>query len=257
MGRVYCSSDWHGNLDIANRVFDYLQPDDTLYFLGDCADRGEHGVRVANMLLTDPRVRFIKGNHELFMEEGLQSLIEREYVADAQLWVCNGGAPTIEQLNMSSPEYREWLYRKVTRLPESLVYHNKSGNEIILNHCGYTPVATSPDLVYHTPRPADYESYWDRHHFTDAWDNRLPNTYMVHGHTPVEFFEMTYSYNGKKPQFMTDAELQEAADNYVPRVIRYCNGHKFNIDLGTAFTGRAVLLDLDSFEEIYIEEEGE
>ena len=40
-----------------------------------------------------------------------------------------------------------------------------------------------------------------------------------------------------------------------PNIIRYCDGHKFDIDMCTVVSGRIALLDLDTFEEIYIDGE--
>ena len=38
-------------------------------------------------------------------------------------------------------------------------------------------------------------------------------------------------------------------------ICRYCGGHKINIDLGSFKTHRACLLNLDTFEPIYFDEE--
>jgi hypothetical protein len=37
-------------------------------------------------------------------------------------------------------------------------------------------------------------------------------------------------------------------------IYKYCNGHKINIDLGSFSTHRTCLLNLDTFEPIYFEE---
>lgn len=244
MSRVFATSDWHGNLAVAEKVFEFLQPDDTLYFLGDCADRGKEGVMLAQMLLDDPRVKFIKGNHEIFMEEGLGDLINIGYPRDMNLWVYNGGRPTIEELSKMTDDELRILRAQLRQLPQTMIYRNTKGQDIILDHCGYTPSFADGNNFFY---PVRHEPYWDRSHFFEHWDDaHFPNTYMIHGHTPVIFIEKEFN-NWKGIPTPRDSE-------YDFRAYHYCDGHKICIDMGTFFSGRAVLLDLDSFEEIYIEE---
>ena len=66
MGKVYASSDWHGCLAPAQKVLDFLQPDDKLYFLGDAIDRGDHGYQIMTKLLNDPRGRYELGKRNRF-----------------------------------------------------------------------------------------------------------------------------------------------------------------------------------------------
>ena len=50
-----------------------------------------------------------------------------------------------------------------------------------------------------------------------------------------------YSYN-----YLNVEKLKE------PQIVKYCDCHKIDIDLGTSLTNMSVLLDLDTFEPIYI-----
>ena len=38
-----------------------------------------------------------------------------------------------------------------------------------------------------------------------------------------------------------------------PEIIRYCSGHKFDVDMCTIASDRISLLDLDTFEVIYFD----
>ena len=60
----YCFTDLHGMYNLWQQIRDYASPTDKLYFLGDAMDRGPHGIKILKELLADPRVVFIKGNHE-------------------------------------------------------------------------------------------------------------------------------------------------------------------------------------------------
>jgi len=57
----------------------------------------------------------------------------------------------------------------------------------------------------------------------------------VHGHTPVQYV-------------MQDEKYEE--------ILKYCNNHKIDIDMGTYVSNITVLLDLDTFEPIYFNMKG-
>ena len=81
--------------------------------------------------------------------------------------------------------------------------------------------------------------------------------YLVHGHTPVQYLKFDYGYNGQEPLSKEDLKFKRTWDLnaiYKPEVIRYCDGHKFDIDMCTIVSGRIALLDLDTFEVIYFDE---
>lgn len=48
---TYACSDLHGRLDLLKQIQDFLQPDDTVYFLGDAGDRGPNPGRLSRQLL--------------------------------------------------------------------------------------------------------------------------------------------------------------------------------------------------------------
>ena len=64
MGTTYCFTDLHGMYNLWAQIRDYCKPDDTLIFLGDACDRGNDGLKIIYELLKDPRVIYLKGNHE-------------------------------------------------------------------------------------------------------------------------------------------------------------------------------------------------
>jgi hypothetical protein len=94
----------------------------------------------------------------------------------------------------------------------------------------------------------------------DFFTKEDPNTiYLVHGHTPVQFLKYEFGYKGQPPKTKEDIK---AAHDWLygddtlcpkPTIIRYCDGHKFCIDMCTAVSNRIALLDLDTFEEIYFD----
>ena len=141
MGNVYCSSDWHGCLAPANKVFEFLKPDDKLYFLGDVVDRGKDGIKLFTRLANDNRVVMLKGNHEDIMEHGILNLLEGHCDNDTMHWIDNGGEPTWNTLNYLSEISVQWYLDKIKRMPTEIVYKSPKGHSVILEHAGYSPFA--------------------------------------------------------------------------------------------------------------------
>ena len=50
---------------------------------------------------------------------------------------------------------------------------------------------------------------------------------------------------------MTDVDIEDYCPK--PEVIRYCDGHKFDIDMCTIASERIALIDLDTFEIKYFD----
>jgi len=252
MGRVYCSSDWHGCAKPAKKLLNYLNPDDVLFFLGDAADRGPDGKELLDLLLNDPRVRFIQGNHEDFFVRGATSMTVDPYHVD-DLWLySNGGEVTWRKfLPLGTKEIENYI-QKLKNLPLHLMYKSPKGHKVILDHSGFTPDEKGNPLY-------KYEPLWDREHFYDDWGGG-DNLYLVHGHTPVQYLKYDYSYKDRPA--LTEEEVLDKrqflyGEDYgiklAPEVIRYCDGHKFDIDLCTIVSGRVALLDLDTFNVKYFE----
>ena len=90
-------------------------------------------------------------------------------------------------------------------------------------------------------------------------DEKFINTYLVHGHTPVQYLKFKYGYKTMEPitkeERLHKHDWWKDKENTNPKIIRYCNGHKFCVDLCTIVSNRIGLLDLDTFEEIYFDTE--
>ena len=272
MGKVYCSADWHGCWNVAKKVIDFLQPDDTLYFLGDATDRGLDGVKILDALINRPNTYYIKGNHDDMMASCLPYIIkdmhefgyvEPEFYPD-QTWFINGAWRTIEGGLLEQPIKKLYKYKDfLNHLPTELKYESPMGHMVILEHAGYTPF----DIPHRSHDPL-----WDREHFYDIWSGYWglekaypykPNkVYLVHGHTPVQYLKYYYGYRGEQPltkedliekrQFLYD-DFKENDPIIKPTVIRYCEGHKFDVDMCTITSNRIALMDLDTFEIIYFD----
>ena len=280
MGNVYASADWHGCKSVGFKILDYLHDDDKLFFLGDAIDRGPDGVDLLRRLIADDRVIYLMGNHEKMMVDSLPLLMDEEQMdlyyesgrsaaifggADPSLWTeCNGGQVTWEDwvFNYSTDTINEYM-KIVKNLPLELFYENRRGDHIILTHAGYTP-------GYFEYRHG-HDPLWNRAHFHDSWQKTgdhnedITNTYIVHGHTPVQYLRFRYGYKDQPPItaedikekncFMYDVNEAYLEKGFKPEIVRYCDGHKFDLDLCTIVSNRAALLNLDTFETVYFEGE--
>lgn len=215
MNKTYCFTDIHGNYNLWRQIHDYCDATDTIYFLGDAADRGEDGLQIIQELLRDKRVIYLKGNHEdIFVDVGAE--LAEGIGWSASLWRQNGGKPTIDSFKRLSYDSQIYYIKRLASLPEKAEYINKNGQKIILSHAGFTPgkAVTVNDLI------------WDRNHMRHEWpqDEQYDNIYIVHGHSPVQIL------------FKSD------------NPVYYCDGHKIDLDIATFMSNKIALLDLDTLE---------
>lgn len=115
---TYVLSDIHGNLRRFESIMAQinLQPDDTLYVLGDVIDRYPDGIKILRRIMQMPNAKMLIGNHEYMM---LKAIGHCKDVAEEKentnwrqrkIWYRNGGMVTHEQLKH---------YRKDTRSKSS------------------------------------------------------------------------------------------------------------------------------------------
>lgn len=212
---TYAISDLHGRKDLwlkANK--EIFKENDTIYFLGDAADRGPDGWELIKILLDDPRVVYLIGNHEDLLIKAIED-------GDISLLYWNGGKNTFESYELDSKENQEKYLKKLKVLPKHETYYpSKTKNILVLSHAGTTPGKPIFD---------ENDWLWDREHLYDEWISDREDIFIIHGHTPVQ------NLNNGKEQIHT-----------------YCNGHKIDIDLGAFVSNKLGILNLDTFEEIII-----
>ena len=90
---TYAISDLHGRMDLFRQVKEFLQPEDVVYVLGDCGDRGPAGWELIKTIYEDPQFIYLMGNHEDMLVDAMRG--------DKQLCFYNGGKDT----------FRSWKYK--------------------------------------------------------------------------------------------------------------------------------------------------
>lgn len=228
MNKVYAISDIHGMYNLWRQVIDSLDETDTLYVLGDCGDRGPDGWKIIKEALTDPRVVYIRGNHDEMLLDCWKSEWHDNY-----LWFCNGGYETFDAV--IADEKSEIYLMQLARTKLYHCYENKEGKKIHLSHAGFSLMAD--DEI-----PDNEDLLWDRDHIDDHcdwWPEENPNDYVVHGHTGC------VSSIFKRSSFaFGDIEFNKSRT-----LCRYAHGHKICIDGRTFLSQTIARLDLDTLEE--------
>lgn len=202
---------------------------DVAYCLGDVCDRGPDGIKIMQEMLEDKRIIYLQGNHEQMLLDSVNLDIVDQY--DEKIIKYNGGWKTLQDFKALPHDQQEDLKKKISELPIVCIWFNQEQTKrVFLCHAG------CHGSMLHTwdDRKHFHKYVWDRGHITETDWNELffPNVYIVHGHTPVQTINPEHG----------------------AKILRYCNEHKIDIDLGTPSSNRVALLDLDTFEPIYFDD---
>ena len=227
---VYAMSDLHGQLELFNQMANFIGPNDTVYCLGDCGDRGPEPWKTIKAVASDSRFIYMMGNHEDMligaMQKSLGKRVRTRYhyaFNPRELLYMNGGARTIEEWEQETNEDQEkWLEYLKSR-PLVQIYDNTKGNKIILSHAGPSRLAK-----YEENNVPPSVVLWDRDCCAPIPEGVDSNVILVHGHTPIPYIYESWTPKGG--------------------VLLY-NDQKIDIDFGSVVTNTAVLFDLDTFDE--------
>lgn len=220
MSSSYAFSDLHGRLDLLNKIYEYVKPEDTLYFLGDAADRGPQGWECITTLAADPRVKYLKGNHEDMLVKALRQYLGGNPYGEAYSLLQNNGGEVTFTSAIQEKNIAEWI-NKLSSLPTYLKLTSKNNQIFYLSHAGYTPGEVLP---------SNYDLIWNREHFFDFCNQGI----VIHGHTPVQLL-------------FKDLNLEKT-----DKPLWYSNNNKVCLDCGSVWSGHTYLLNLDTLEEIKI-----
>lgn len=187
----YVMSDIHGNKRRFESVMRQirLQPDDTLYVLGDVIDRYPDGIRILRKLMAMPNVRMLLGNHEDMMLEALDSQnntvdslspILRE--KKLSVWYHNGGQVTHNYLKHLRNDLRAVIFAYLRSLPLNLEIEVNE-TRFILTHGGDLRVFERYRMDY-----SDQHQYavWHRRALSESVPG---DETVIFGHTPTSHYQ--------------------------------------------------------------------
>lgn len=237
---TYCFTDLHGQYDLWQQIKEYIKPDDTIFCLGDCIDRGDAGLKILFEVLNTPNITLLCGNHEDFIIQVGKECVDEEFSHQDSLiwlWLKNGGEKSIEDFEKLSIEEKKNLIEIIKKLPTHIEYTNTKGDVIYLCHAGRQPQTAERLVPDHHLFLNNY--IWDRKHIYQLGWNGKDNEYCVHGHTPI--YSLQY--------YFFSAGIPAPENKF--EIFKYCEGHKIDIDLCSYDTHKACLFNLDTFEPIY------
>ncbi len=226
----YVISDIHGCYDLYQALLEKIgfSDADTLFFLGDAADRGPEGIRVMQDLMDRKNVVCLLGNHEDMFRKTARDHGKRLKGDEKALYrrvflnwtVRNGGdvtwdayrsLPKTEQLRILDwMENLPWYYELTL-----------NGRSFVLAHAGvgsYEPEKPLERCVLH-------DFIWERMDYSQVY---YRNKLLITGHTPTLFFGAQWR----------------------GRMFRE-NNH-IDVDCGAVYCGALGCLCLENLEEIVV-----
>ena len=232
---IYVLADIHGNERRFRSILEQirLQPEDTLYILGDVVDRYPDGIRLLRKIMAMPNAKMILGNHEYMMLRALGHPYDDFYDDGRALghWHRNGGDLTHNYWKRIRKSLRREILDFLLALPVSLDV-TVNGKRYKLAHAA-PPEAYDGDPKYRNPVYfAVWKRFGDEVHFSGDYT-------LIFGHTPTEY-------------------LHEK----IPMEVWYGTG-KIGIDCGCCYReegeekgkGRLACLRLDDGKVFYSEED--
>ncbi|WP_108869182.1 metallophosphoesterase family protein [Aquimarina aquimarini] len=225
--RTLVIGDIHGGCKALLQVLDRadVTPNDTLIFLGDYVDGWSEAVETIEKLIELSQSNtciFIRGNHDFWCGSWLET-----GVTDP-IWMAHGGKETINSYIQSGYQSL-YTYTHKPFFNTLQNYYIDQDNRLFL-HAGFTSM--------HGVGREEYESnyYWDR----TLWESALLAD-KVDKHTlediltkPKRLNHYKEIYIGHTPTIHHDRDTPIKAYNL------------WNIDTGTAFTGKLTILDIDT-----------
>ena len=206
---TYVVADIHGqyNTFLSGLEEVAFSKDDQLYVIGDAIDRGPDGIKLLEMIKSEPNMELIIGNHEFMMLNSVDSDGAKECNgADSLLWLdYNGGDKTFKQYkSLRKPKRRELLeWLKDQYVIKTL---NINGISYCLSHSYY--IQGQENIRY---KDMSYQNIWNvvwPSIYRDDADTRGENIYgdydytFITGHVPVQrvrlWFEGDEDYNRLK-----------------------------------------------------------
>ncbi len=182
---IYVLSDIHGNVRRFDSIMEQicLQPEDTLYILGDVIDRHPGGIRILKKIMAMPNAKMILGNHEYMMLRALGQPID-DNVDDGNAlahWYRNGGKVTHDHLKRLRKTKRQEIVDFLRALPLHI--------DVEVGGVGYKLVHGAPAEDFdHEPKYKNpsYFAVWKR---LEEREMAAKDYTLIFGHTPTRYYQ--------------------------------------------------------------------
>ena len=226
----YAISDIHGCYNLFTALLEKISfsDADTLFFLGDAADRGPDGIAVLQALMRQPNIICLLGNHEEMFwraawgqNRDMTRAERRSYARAFYHWTeRNGGEVTWNAYcrlpEASRAELLTWMEGLPTFYELSL-----GGRTFLLAHAGVGAYQPEKPLT-----ACDRNDFiWERMDYDRVY---YQNKLLVSGHTPTLLLDRTC----------------------VGKIVQ--RNHHIAIDCGACFTGTLGCICLETLQTFYV-----
>lgn len=188
---IYVMSDIHGNSRRFNSIMVQinLQPEDTLYVLGDVIDRHGDGIRILRRLMAMPNAHLLLGNHEYMMLRALGEPFEPEddlgRIQEFRFhWYRNGGEVTHKYWKRIRKTLRAEVLAYLKALPLELSVQ-VGDRKFRLVHGSLPTCFNTEGGKYKTPI---HYAVWKR---LEKGDRPAAGETVIFGHTPTKYYAST------------------------------------------------------------------
>lgn len=255
MHDVFYFTDIHGCYDLFRTAMDFCKkqdPECMIIFGGDACDRGKDGYRIMKELLDDPKVIYLKGNHEdmfvraaRFINRDYKGAIDKERIhaylyscsiydfraVEVQHCVNNGGYNTLKNWMLDGMPMD--FVNKLAHLPLTFSYQNLDFCHAGGDYKIFAQVAKNE--YYNEIVDKDYIEHvlWDRVHLGMGWQSKRT---CIFGHTPVVHLPAKYYGRDKSV-----ANIHPCA--YYATLDDKWIGRKIDMDVGTFASGKLYVLN--------------
>ena len=257
MHDIFYFTDIHGQRQLFDAIMNYCKEQDdeaTIIFGGDACDRGTDGYAIMKELLNNPRVIYLKGNHEDIFVKAAREIKEKfnfqditvdniyrtlnacRYFDDKypsiQISLVNGGLNTLTDWILDGEPMD--IIERIEKLPLTFVYDNMD-----FCHAGgtYRCFKKVNEKEYNNEKIEEWDIMfllWSRSSINMGWE---PDRICIFGHTPTSFLP-DYLENFKWPE---DCDIMPIM--YEWDASKQKPGCKLDMDTGAIFTGRAYVLN--------------
>ena len=190
---VYVLSDIHGQGRRFESILKQinLQPEDTLYILGDVIDRNPDGIRILRRIMEMPNVKMLLGNHERMMMETLyypvpdDVTLQDDYLERVKYrWYRNGGGITHAYLKRIKKTVRQEVFEYLAKLPVNYEI-TVNGQDFILAHAA--PTFLYPNYAHKYDSDSEF-AVWMRFAFDFP---KVEGKTVIFGHTTTKRYQVS------------------------------------------------------------------
>ena len=261
---VYYFTDIHGKYEIFSAIRNWCKqqdPECTIIYGGDAADRGPDGYKIIKELLSDPQIIYLYGNHEELFVRAADELIGQHACSDAKYkeFHSHTNENTVKTLlettttdnvfiHMYNEGYctlRDWildganedLIDALRRLPRTFSYEY-----IDFCHAGsvYSLFQEAQNCEYFhqmIPYSTEQDIIWNRSMLALGWET---GRICVHGHSPTILLPASVYGRDKSIAHIHPCAWQ---DQMGKTGLAKRGGWKIDMDTATAFSGRTYVIN--------------